>query len=66
MKIDNCQVPGQSHEASMLYGIASKVREVKKVEFKNGGGGGGGASVIFTVNNIVDVNFFNMHHNTYK
>ncbi|KAL6421509.1 hypothetical protein ACFW04_014280 [Cataglyphis niger] len=48
MKINNCQVPGQSHEASMLY-LASKVREVKKVEFKNGGGGGGGASVIFAL-----------------
>ncbi|XP_070151129.1 ALK tyrosine kinase receptor isoform X2 [Polyergus mexicanus] len=49
MKTVNCQLPGQSHEASVSHGTASKVREVKKVEFKNGGGGGGGATVIFVL-----------------
>lgn len=52
MKTVNCQSPGQSHESSASYGISSKVREVKKIEFKNGGGGGGGATVVFAVNNI--------------
>ncbi|XP_011256082.1 ALK tyrosine kinase receptor isoform X1 [Camponotus floridanus] len=47
MKTVNCQSPGQSHESSASHGISSKVREVKKIEFKNGGGGGGGATVIF-------------------
>lgn len=56
MKTVSCQSPGQLHE-SMPYDISSKVREVKKIEFKNGGGGGGGATVVFAVNNILAVFF---------
>ncbi|KMQ91292.1 alk tyrosine kinase receptor-like protein [Lasius niger] len=48
MKTVSCQSPGQLHE-SMPYDISSKVREVKKIEFKNGGGGGGGATVVFAL-----------------
>jgi len=38
------------------------VREVKKIEFKNGGGGGGGATAVFAVNNISCRILFSIHH----
>lgn len=46
----NCESSGQPRGLSTPF--QSKVREVKKMQFKNGGGGGGGATTIFTVNII--------------
>jgi len=51
LKAVNCGSSTQPRGVSP-YGTPSKVREVKKMEFKKGGGGGGGATAIFTVNNI--------------
>ncbi|XP_029176509.1 ALK tyrosine kinase receptor-like isoform X2 [Nylanderia fulva] len=47
----SCQSTDQSLEFSKHTpaGVPSKVREVKRLEFKNGGGGGGGATVIFAL-----------------
>lgn len=52
LKTTVCQSSDQSADLSPQQ-TSSKVREVKKIEFKNPGGGGGGATAIFTVNNII-------------
>ena len=47
--------PSNQYAESISLSQASKMREVKKVEFRNPGGGGGGATAIFTVNIISSI-----------
>lgn len=53
-----CQQSNQTRVSSGGTDITSLVREMQKMEMKDGGGGGGGATYIFTVRTIE-----NQHYN---